>query len=61
MFYVCCFQPPMIEKEVNFFFSFYFFSSPSSVISHVCFLESRVCLSQRMVEAEEYLSIHAEQ
>lgn len=42
------------------FFSFcgLFFSN---MIIQVHFLESTVCLSQRMVEAEEYLNIHAEQ
>lgn len=38
----------------------FFFSSPSSVIIPVSFLESRVCLSQRMVEAEQHLSLHSE-
>lgn len=42
-------------------FGCFFFSSPSSVISHMYFPEGRVFLSRRMVEAKEYLSIHAEQ
>lgn len=43
-----------------FLFGEVFFSSPSSVIIPVSFLESRVCLSQRMVEAEQHLSLHSE-
>lgn len=54
----------MVEKEVNywFFLLFYFFLAAQTALTiHVCFLDTRACLSQRMVEAKEYQSIDTEQ